>query len=249
MAAVVYGTFMADGSTVLDDLIKPPLSTLLKSGYTIDITSGQDNTAIDVSKLLADAAKVNAALPNINISAHTSGLSNIQTLCSATLPAYLNDISYDYEKGYEPEYTTNFTDTIANFQKFVGFTHGVNKLAFGYPTGSQIEHIILHHWDYGELANICDGLNVQTQQAAAGGLSDFQKHVNDLISQFKGVNAPIDKLAVQFSLASSDQNHVVSEAVAVQEWQWAVQQGISRFYIQFNDSTVNDVVSFLQAIQ
>jgi hypothetical protein len=90
------------------------------------------------------------------------------------------------------------------------YYHARNFEFWGKPSGRATKGgNLADAYDYGEMATLTDGLNVQTQGACQAGIDLWKEAVNGLIADYRRVGAAGNKeLFVQVTVSESDANAV-----------------------------------------
>jgi len=195
-------------------------------------------------------AAVQKFIPKAYVSVHLNSLANTSSLLNPNPPALDSSITrllLDFEPDY-PDWTDGSqASAVAEFEAFGKevHSHGSELMAVGYPSAHGFRKDA--SWNFAEFAKYLNIVQVQTQSGLfTDGLPTFQEQINLLVSQFKALNIPLDVLGV--GAAIGDEKHAVPIDLAIQAYQYAVSQGIERFYIGAAGDTIS-MTAFLQALQ
>jgi hypothetical protein len=183
-------TFAANSSAEVNSLIRQDAS-YIGAGDSFDLVSGMpESRSLDVGELNHWASELRAAFPTARVFAHTAGLSHFTTLAREASSEF-SGILYDYEPGYEPEFTLNFTRTLSEFENATAVAHARGLLSVGYPTGQPLSnpHDASYGWNYGALAGTVDVLDVQSQSLCRKGAAAFATGVSTVLSQYAASSA------------------------------------------------------------
>jgi len=178
-------TFAANSTAEVESLITTD-QPYIRAGDSFDLDSGSpSNLSLNLTAINYWASLLHAAYPKTAIYAHTSGLAHFATL-AAGVNRDISAIYYDYEPGYEPEFTRNFTQTVADFVNATIIAHAHGLQSVGYPFGRPIDNPgwTKYHWDFGKLAEVVDQLVVQTQRYCQDNTSDFQTATSIVLGQY-----------------------------------------------------------------
>jgi hypothetical protein len=189
-----------------------------------------------------DIDKLKSYFPSNPCDIRTAGIDNVKTLVSGGL--LTKTVLYDYEPGYEPEFSTNSTVTAQNFENFGNVCHSAGYEAVGYPAGRGAR---LWNWNYGLLASYVDVLLVQTQGVAKLNSTDFDRRIHYLIGQFDASAQNISKLGVQATLGTTKNGTDSTEALDC--YNVAEAAGIGYFYIGWlTPGDIDSLLEFLEGI-
>jgi hypothetical protein len=222
---------------------------------TIMLSSGapESNGTPSAAALNDAMSSLRPALPGgIHFEARTAGLTNVEDLVTGGLSSAFSGVVYDYEPGFEPEFTFNFTSTLSNFRMFAAICQEHGYAAFGYPTSQPLTTPgdAIYDWNYGAIANttgVAD-LQVQLQGAAHAGTTQWQMALGNLIHQYAENGLPPRALAVQLTLAVGDPN-VVSVASAYTDFEYAVERGVGAIVLWWNSAAESEVQELLGMVR
>lgn len=140
-----------------------------------DIILITDPAPVNVSNINSIVAAIRANHPDNPIYLRTFGLESIEDILDSTSPLLspeITGISYIYEdrtsQGDEPEFSDDFTETLANYDDFVALmaAKGGGRLLVTEPSGRGLPYRDYTGWDYGEIAAKVDLCLVQSQRNA-----------------------------------------------------------------------------------
>jgi hypothetical protein len=103
-------------------------------------------------------------------------------------------------------------------------------------------------YDYGEMAQLTDGLNVQTQGACQDGTGRFRRAINGLISDYNRVGASgVKGLFPQVTVSTTDQNSVTpTRGLNCSEYAWSRMPPVTRVTMWWASEDRTSVRRFLQ---
>jgi hypothetical protein len=237
MTSFVFAAVNGDGD--LDTLLTDPIQSL------VDPTTDRvDITEADPEKLNAYAAKIHAVFPTLKVTGHVPSLDDVRTLVAGSLSG-IYGIDYDFEKGMTPEFSKDPAAILQAFTTFADIVHAVPGLvAIGYITGTELGD----DYDYGPVAKVVDRLTIQTQEAAAKGLGDWTKHVDEYNRQLAAAGVAVSLLGLQFTFdGDNDPAHQVDPSVAIEEYQYSQPLGDDEYEL-WDLSAPDDIVTFLQGV-
>ena len=243
-------TFAANSTAEVTSLVTTD-KPYIRSGDSFDLDSGSPSKLpLNVTAINYWASLLRAAYPKAVIYAHTSGLAHLATL-AAGVSKNISGVYYDYEPRYEPEFTTNFTQTLAEFANATVIAHTFGLESVGYPFGRPIavKNWTQYDWDYGKLAKTVDQLVIQTQRYCRGGISKFQNAVSIVLGEYAadGVNGtPIFQITIGNNTTLTPNE--VDPLQAYNCTQVLKDEGLRSLYLWWGPSDNAGVVQFLQEI-
>jgi hypothetical protein len=242
MPRVIFGIPLGADADLLSAAIRP----LVRPGDVLDLYNGQRETPANPAELLQQAEALLAGFPGLSlpVTAHTSGLTNVETFATANLPRSVDGIAYDYEPNFESEFTFDFPTTLGHFSQFAEIcTRTLPPLTpVGYPTGRMLTSS--DRWDYAALAAEVKELWVQTQAHAKAGMDAWQAAIDNLVNDFAARGQPLGKLTVQFTFGSGEPNGTTATA-AEPMWTYANGRGIEQVYLFWTTGDTADLAQFL----
>jgi hypothetical protein len=249
---IVFAPEFQGGSPI--PLLLTSLLPYIHSGDSVMLSSGASvsQSKPDDAQLNRYLAELQPRLPSgVTYEARTGGLANAQILADGVSHGFAS-LVYDYEPGFEPEFTFNFTRTLEAFANFSGIAHGAGFSAIGYPLSAPAWHTnsSAYGWNYGELATTTgvNRLQTQLQGAAHHGDGKWDAGVQELVSQYAGYDLSPSALSVQLTLATGNPNNI-TVATATADYEYAVQQGVGQVVLWFNAGSVAYALQFLESIR
>jgi hypothetical protein len=235
-------------------VMQDQLATCLRAGDTIMLSSGAGSSdqVASAGQLESWLATLGPSLPSgVNFEARTSGLTNVQGL-STSLSHAFDGIIYDYEPGFEPEFSTNFTTTMENFQNFSRFAHAGGFKAFAYPYSQPLwgSSFANDRWNYGELdaTTGIDSDQIQLQGAAHQSATTWDNAIQALVTEYHAYGLPASAISVQLTVAQGDPNDI-SVSAAYADYQYAVQSGVGQVILWWDSGSVNAFLTLLTMIR
>ena len=243
-------TFAANSTAEVNSLVNTDRS-YIEPGDSFDLVSGTPSTSpLAVGEINYWASLLRAAYPGAAIFASTSGIAHFATLAKK-VNADISGIFYDYEPGYEAEFTVNFTQTLAEFTNVTEVAHAHGLLSIGYPTGRPISEPKFRsdHWDYGALSGVVDRLDVQTQTYCHESARSFENATSRVRDQYAAVGASgIPTFQVTLGINASLTPNQVSPSQAYNCTQVLTGDGLKTLYLWFGPGSNSDVLRFLKDI-
>jgi hypothetical protein len=248
--------FIPDGinDTMLGD-IASAVEPYMKTGDTVVLTDGADDgaTGASASYLNNQLAYLRPQLPKgITYEARTGGLANVKALVRGGLSSHFSSVLYDYEPGFESEFTTNFTSTLANFVLFAGDCHAAGFQAVGYPYGLPLWDLRDQNlnWNYGTLlaSSGIDGLQIQDQGSAHVSLNDWNRSIGFLTAQYAAYGIPAADMSLQLTVATGLSNSI-SVASAYAAYEAAMSRGVGEIMLFWNLSGFSNLMALLHLIR
>ncbi|HTW40389.1 MAG TPA: hypothetical protein VMF04_06020 [Thermoplasmata archaeon] len=225
----------------------------LISNDTIMLSSGLNNSTPNVSYLNSRLADLAPSLPSgIHFEARTAGLSNVHDLVTGGLSSSFEGVIYDYEPGFEPEFTLNFSTTLSNFASFAHSCHAAGFAAYGYPTSQPlwVGADRSYNWNYGALLATTglDALQIQLQGAAHASTTTWTSAIESLVTEYAGYGIPPSAISVQLTLASGDPNDI-SVSTAYTDYEIALAHGVGQVVLWWNSASVGPMLQLLGMIR
>jgi hypothetical protein len=231
-----------------------PLRTFLRSGDTIMLSSGADanRSPADVGYLNGRLSILTSELPSgLIYEARTGGLANVESIVSG-LSSGFSAVVYDYEPGFESEFSLNFTSTLTNFIVFAQECHLAGFQAVGYPFSLPLwgKNFQQYNWDYGTLlaSSGVDGIQLQDQGAIHTGMTVWNRSISDLSSQYHQYRIPADDMSLQLTLANGTPNQI-NVSAAYDAYADAVSRGVGQIILFWNLGCLPELVHFLRMIR
>src|SRR5918992_914465 len=171
------------------------------------LMSGNHKGKIDVGALNQWASNVRDCHPSVQIYAATSGLDNVCSAEGLNLDLFSGLIMV-YEPGFPnaPEFTWDKTRAEEIWREAAGIIRSRGLKAWAKPSGRALQgRDKAGQWDYGVLATIMDGMNVQTQGSCKN--NTYSEALNDLVSQYHAAGAESDLFA-QVTVSADQRNGV-----------------------------------------
>lgn len=226
----------------------------LRSGDTIMLSSGANANGSSANPwyLNSQLLLLQPQLPKgIVYEARTGGLANVQTLVGSLSPSF-RSVVYDYEPGFEPEFSVNFTTTMSNFIQFAQMCHLAGFGAVGYPYSLPLwgAHYSQDGWNYGSLlaTSGIDQLQIQDQGALHTGMNIWNRSISTLSTQYGGFGLPASDISVQVSLASGVPNQV-NVSTAYLAYENAVARGAGQVVLFWNLSSLPSLLDLLDLVR
>jgi hypothetical protein len=230
------------------------LAQHLRSADTIMLSSGASDTgtAANPDQLATWQAELGPRLPaGVSFEARTSGLVNVERL-SGNLSHAFRGIVYDYEPGFEPEFSTNFTAAQQAFQNFSRIAHAGGFRAFGYPYSAPLWSSAYQddRWNYGTLyaTTGIDADQIQLQGAAHQSGTIWQSAIQSLVAEYRAYGFPPSAISVQLTLAAGDPNNISVDAAA-SDYEYAVANGVGQVILWWNAASEGALLSLLGMIR
>ena len=242
-------TFAANSTAEVEELIAD--HGYIGPGDSFDLVSGnpQRSDPINVSSINAWATMLRATYPGAAIYAHTAGLANYALLAEGATTT-ISGLFYDYEPGYETEFTTNFTRTLANFENATKIAHAHGFESIAYPTGKGLaDYPGYSEWDYAEVAAEVDGEVIQSQRYCEFGTASFAANVSAGLREFvasEGIRLPTFQITI--GPRTNGTGWAVRPAAAYDCARVLAEDDQHTLYLWWNPSANADVLEFLQDI-
>jgi DNA-binding beta-propeller fold protein YncE len=209
------------------------LAGYVRPGDSFILVSGKDAGEIDTVLLNSWAGILKEEYPNSSILAATSGTDNVSSGAPHLDPNLFAGLVADYEPDQEnaPGFSWDISETVTIWRGMADEMEDAGLEAWGRPSGRSLpgfDHS--GDWDYGILASIMGGLNVQTQSSCSNG--NFDSALQYLVAQYQGNGATSD-LFVEVSV-DEGQSDTVSPEEALQcaelAWAFAEVDGIALWW-------------------
>ena len=163
---------LVGGQTILDQISTWPAG-YIQDRDTIMITKPQFTAAQHLTEVNQLADNVRAEYPNVTIGVRTFGQKFMRNLKAAALSPNITVLSYVYEPrweyGDEPEFSTDFTTTLANYDKLrreMASWTNQGKQIWTEPTGQGLPHRTYPSWNYAQIAPYVNVVSIQSQRNA-----------------------------------------------------------------------------------
>jgi hypothetical protein len=236
--------------------ISDDFAPYLRPNDTLMLSSGapeSNGTLPDVDLLNSAVLQLRSTVPSgIRFEARTAGLASVTAMANGDLSRSYDAILYDYEPNFEPEFTLNFSATLANFEQFAEICHRAGFAAVGYPSSQPLwtGGDASYGWNYGELAATTGVSQLQTQLQGAAHASDatWQSAIGTIVREYAEYDLPASAISVQLTLAIGDPNQIPVET-AYQDYEYAVAHGIGSVVIWWNEQSVSQVEQLLGMIR
>jgi hypothetical protein len=206
----VYGTnhviFNEEG---LDLYTAGQWTKFVHSQDSFMLMSGNRDGKIDTVKLNQWAGKIRARYPLLQIYAATSGVANVRHAGELDVDLFTGLIMV-YEPGFPnaPEFTWEQKHTEEIWREAAAFIRSKGLEAWAKPSGRGLDGRSKEgEWDYGILATLMDGMNVQTQGSCRN--DTYSQALYDLVSQYEALGATSD-LLVQLTVGTNARHGVLA---------------------------------------
>lgn len=210
------------------------------------LVSGNNSGEIDTDLVNSWAATLKAQYPDVDLYAATSGLDNINLGSPGLDTSLIAGLMMVYEPNQQnaPEFTWDMDETVNIWSQAANTMRSHSLEAWGKPSGRALAgRDMAGVWDYGVLANIMDGMNVQTQGSCKN--NAFQVAMDDLVAQYLAAGAT-STLFVQVTVASNQTNGVSPEAgIACSKIAWAKTE-ISSVTVWLGTNVAEEAEKYLQ---
>jgi hypothetical protein len=145
----------------------------------------------------------------LQIYAATSGVANVRHAGELDVDLFTGLIMV-YEPGFPnaPEFTWEQKHTEEIWREAAAFIRSKGLEAWAKPSGRGLDGRSKEgQWDYGILATLMDGMNVQTQGSCRN--DTYSQALYDLVSQYEALGATSD-LLVQFTVGTNARHGVLA---------------------------------------
>lgn len=244
-------TFAANSSAEVQTLLTT-LRPYVLPGDAFDLVSGSpEGVPLSLTNLNRWAAELRSAYPSNAIYAHTAGVANYATVAAGVSSDFAG-VLYDYEPGFEPEFTYNFTQTLSDFANVsaIARAHGIESV--GYPIGRPIlgNGTGGIRWDYAALAGEMDQLVVQSQTYCHAGMSAFADAVETVQAQYAAEDLPaVPEFQVTIGNATTSLPNGVTSSTGIACADALVARGLPSVYVWWDEGGVAELVQFLAVLE
>jgi DNA-binding beta-propeller fold protein YncE len=212
------------------------------------LLSGNNSGEIDTDLLNSWAATLREQYPASNLYAATSGINNVRMGAIGLDNDLFAGLMMVYEPNQDnaPEFTWEMSETKLIWKEAADIIGSNGLEPWGKPSGRSLPGTFTRYfgnWDYGVLAAVMSGVNVQTQGSCRKG--ELNRALPYLIQQFRGVQANSD-LFVQVTVASDQINYSEPEDAifcAQTGWSYPEVDGVTMWW---SPSSVDEVERFLE---
>ena len=241
-------TFAADSNLEVNFLLTTA-RFYVESGDSFDLVSGSpENSSLGVRNIDNEAQELHSAYPQDTVYAHTAGIAHYSSM-AAGVGSDVSGILYDYEPGFEPEFTYNFTRTVLSFENATVEAHAHGLLSVGYPIGRVLldRAYLQYDWNYATLALAVDRLVVQTQTYCVQGASTFATAISAALDEYKAAGlTTVPTFQVTIGNATTQLPNGVTATPAFDCAQDLSTYGLHSLYVWFDEGGESNVIEFLQ---
>ncbi len=240
-------TFVVTGSDELHSL-QTVLGSYLEPGDSFDLlVSGNQNPSHAANVVNHWASELHSVYPNDSITAHVSGIARYAAIAPLLGPNIMG-LLYDYEPGYEPEFTFNFTRTVEHFVDVTTIAHTYGIESVGYPTGQPLHKSFLQEygWNYAILGSVVDRLIIQTQAFCQLSPGDYARALGVVLDQYAAAGMDLlPTFQITIGNSTSDLPHSVNadQAYACAQQQAAL--GSHSLFIWWDQGALSNLIEFL----
>ena len=230
------------------DFLLTTARPLIEPGDSFDLVVGNGSLSQETAN--QDAQQLRSEFSGVTVFAHTSGLENYSEVTEG-VGTNVSGVLYDYEPGYEPEFTFNFTQTLANLEEATAIAHRQGVASVGYVTGRPILESSLekYGWNYAVMALSVDRLIAQTQTYCAQSRSAFLNATSKVIGQFQAANmTSVPTFQITIGNATTQLPNGVTAVPAYDCASELVSIGLHTLYIWWDQGGESDLLAFLQDI-
>jgi hypothetical protein len=210
------------------------------------LLSGNNDGDIDTELLNSWAAALRELYPDVTLYAATSGINNIRNGAADLDTGLFTGLMMVYEPNQDnaPEFSWDMAETELIWEEAAEIIDPTGLEAWGKPSGRSLPgRAYFGSWDYGVLATIMDGLNVQTQGSCRK--DDLNKAMPNLIQQYRDAGVASD-LFVQVTVASSHINYSDPEdAIYCAQSGWAYPE-VDGVTLWWSPDSVDQAEEFLE---
>lgn len=198
-----------------------------------------------------------ADVPGLKVAIFNSDLNSISTadgwLAAHPLPPEIDYVGYDYEPGYQAEFTFVQADAEAHFERAAAIAAAHGKKVFPTPFNPFRNEAQPKPWDMGEIALRCpDALDVQLQRTMQTSV-DFFKSSATRVRDDVMAKKPDAILFVQISFALSDWRGQSDESTLQQltdAANWAKEQdGIAGVFVIYDAADPSLLLSLVRSLR
>jgi hypothetical protein len=171
------------------------------------LVSGNNSGEIDTELLNSWAATLKEHYPTATLNAATSGMNNVRSGAVGLDTALFAGLMMVYEPNQDnaPEFSWGMSQTRLIWEEAAEIIGSNGLEPWGKPSGRSLPGTMYFgDWDYGVLAAVMSGVNIQTQGSCRKG--ELNRALPYLIQQFRDVQATSD-LFVQVTVAPTQINH------------------------------------------
>jgi len=243
-------TFAANSTEEVESLLTT-VRPYIEPGDSFDLVSGSpENSTLSVPNVNRWAAELRDAFPGHPIYAHTAGLTHYAEM-AAGVGTNVSGILYDYEPGFEPEFTFNFTATLSNFRNVSEIAQAYGVASVGYPVGRPIlePNLAVYGWNYATLAGTVDALTVQTQTYCKAGASTYAEALSTVLGQYATEGLPsLPEFQITIGNATTTLPNGVTAGPAYDCAAELAPLGLHSLYLWWNEGALPDLLTFLADI-
>jgi hypothetical protein len=243
-------TFAADSDAEVNFLLDQARA-YISPGDSFDLVSGSpEDSGPRVSNVINEAQELSAAFPGRTIYSHTAGIANYRTMASG-IGSKVAGVFYDYEPGFEPEFTLNFTQTVSSFENVTSVAHQYNLQSVGYPIGRALLESDLqqYHWNYAALAQTVDQLVIQIQTFCVQGPSIFSKAIATALGQYQAAHlSTVPTFQITIGNSTTHLPNGVTAPQAYACYQKLGTYGLHTLYLWWDQGGESNLIAFLQNI-
>ncbi|HZA23735.1 MAG TPA: carbohydrate-binding protein, partial [Dehalococcoidia bacterium] len=235
------------------------LAGYVRPGDSFILVSGKDTGEIDAELLNSWGRVLKEEYPEATLLAATSGTDNVSYGSPHLDRDLFGGVMVDYEPGQEnaPGFTWNITEAVSIWRGMADEIEDSGLEAWGRPTGRSLpgsDHY--GDWDYGVLASIMGGLNVQTHDSCGDRNGDgnyaqeFKEAVEGIVYQYRMAGAS-SLLFVELTTSSSaaHPNAILPEKAfkcAMAAWAYPEVEAVTLWSAIEGQESTDRVEEFLQ---
>jgi len=221
----------------------------IASNDSFDLVSGSpENSSLSVSNVNHEAQELHAAYPSLTIYAHTAGIDHYSEM-TAGLGSGISGVLYDYEPGFEPEFTLNFSQTIANFENATALAHAHGLQSVGYPIGRLLLNRTdqQYGWNYATLSLAVDQMVLQVQTYCVQGPSTYSTAVETALGQYRTADlSTVPTFQITIGNATTRLPNGVTATPAFDCAQQLSYLGLHSLYLWWDQGGESNVIAFLE---
>jgi hypothetical protein len=210
------------------------------------LVSGNNSGEIDTELLNSWAATLKEHYPTATLNAATSGMNNVRSGAVGLDTALFAGLMMVYEPNQDnaPEFSWEMPQTRLIWEEAAEIIGSNGLEPWGKPSGRSLPGTMYFgNWDYGVLASVMSGVNIQTQGSCRKG--ELNRALPYLIQQFRDVQATSD-LFVQVTVASDQINYAEPEdAIYCAQTGWAYPE-VDGVTMWWSPGSVDEAERFLQ---
>ena len=248
---VMLFTYNERGDAGIVHVLKP----YLRDGDMIAVSHANGNKAVNMDVLNGRLEDLHHGLEGIKAeySVLTAGYDNIKTIASSLDISRASSIMYDYEPGYEPEFSDDYAATLANFQHSAAMIRRYGFKAAAAPFGDPLWNESFYpKWDFGKLAHTQDFMDVQLQPKLKSDYQNSNKHIpqyksaaDKLKTQLAAANTSVPVFG-QVSIGDPAVGNYVTPAYAEEARKVLLDHHFAGVAVWWTPPFVHDVLAFLQ---